>query len=192
MKERCAVLALAGALSLIPAGGLAGQGTSCAESLAHAEAARLRAARSVARARMAVLRIRTELQRAGLVEPQAIVRTGPETEPPLGELIAATGLEAVTGETWILADLARNVSNLAITERTRHLPEPERRAALGPDVRPRSVPRTPAPGGDCDAWAESAQRAAFAAEQAAQLASVASDQILGRTDYLRAWPRTQR
>ncbi|HEX6861519.1 MAG TPA: hypothetical protein VF414_01825 [Thermoanaerobaculia bacterium] len=155
------------------------QAEDCSRELARARSALLRAQRSHARAGIAVLRINSELRSAGL---SAAVPLAAGTEPASTAAPAADAdVQALALAAWEIRrrTVERSQRALALMEpyEMRQLPDLE----LGPRL-PDQEQELLKPAGEeaqsCRAWIFYAQRAAFRAEQSAQLAEVAADQAV--------------
>ena len=155
---------------------------TCRYARDRAEASVLRARRSVARANIAALRLVAELQEAGLPVSKL---TSLDPKPPRPELEVGT-FEEMAAAAWSYHRYASRVEALVEEEmapRLRPNPEP---SGLGPHVtvdeeelhRPKDSPHAA-----CLAWALYVERAAFRAEQAAQLIEVATDQAIALSDH---------
>lgn len=159
----------------------AGAAPAVAESCRYAHdrsaAAVLRARRAVARANIAATRVAAELKAAG--QP-ALELERLALEAPPAEADSASFSEMAT-LAWQLKRYAERVGGLSQAEmdrRLRPLPPP---AGLGPTIDDNEEaiwkPER-GEGEDCIAWKLYVERAAFRAEQSAQLADVAADQAI--------------
>lgn len=153
----------------------------CSRELARARSALLRAQRSHARAGIAVLRIHSELRSAGL-STAAPLAAGTEPASAATAPAADADVQALALAAWVIKrqTVERSRRALALMEpyEMRQLPDLE----LGPRGLPDQEEELLKPAGEeagsCRAWIFYAQRAAFRAEQSAQLAEVAADQAI--------------
>lgn len=150
----------------------------CQDEVTRARAALLRARRSHARAGIALLRIQAELRSIGrgsaaslAVEPETVAAPMPED----------AGLEALSLGAWELRRRTGELSARAVALMepfdVRQKPTLELGPRL-PDEEERLLKPTTEEAQPCRAWIFYAQRAAFRAEQAAQLAEIAADQAI--------------
>ncbi len=157
----------------------AAEAEDCSRELARARSALLRTQRSQARAGIAVLRITSELRSVGL---SSAVPLAAGTDPASAAPGADADVQALALAAWEIKrqTVERSRRALALMEpyEMRQLPALE----LGPRGLPDQEQELLKPAGEealtCRAWIFYAQRAAFRAEQSAQLAEVAADQAV--------------
>jgi hypothetical protein len=177
--RKCATTLLLGLLALAAPAAAGDAGSGCQDETTRARAALLRARRSQARAHIAVLRITAELRSIG----KAPAATLPAEEEPASTVSppAEAELATLALATWEIKrqTVERSGKALALMKpyEVRRLTALE----LGPHF-PDQEEELLKPAGDeatsCRAWIYYAQRGAFRAEQAAQLAEVAADQAI--------------
>jgi hypothetical protein len=156
------------------------QGAGCSSELARARAALLRAQRSHARAGIAVLRIHSELRSAGL-SAAAPLAVGTEPASATTAPAADADIQTLALAAWEIKrqTVKRSQRALALMEpyEMRQLPKLELGPRL-PDQEEELLKPAGEEAGSCRAWIFYAQRAAFRAEQSAQLAEIAADQAV--------------
>ena len=143
----------------------------CRRAFNRALAARHRAERSVSRSRVALLRVHSELRRAGL--PAA----APVVEPPSAASAVpafdAANPDALSGLVhgiWERKKDAQRIAARAIEEMDRRRLRTYPVSFRGPEIDPNAENVMPEGLGSCTAWAVHGEQGAFRAEQAAQLA----------------------
>lgn len=169
--------ALAASLAA-PAFAIVGPG-ECRDELVRAQSALRRAQRSEARAGIALFRVTAELRSVGLL-PAAPLGDATEANP-VASIPQDSGIEALAAAAWDLKRRTAELSGRAIALMAPHEIRTKPTLELGPRI-PDEEERLLKPGAETDqpclAWIFYAQRAAFRAEQSAQLAEVAADQAI--------------
>jgi hypothetical protein len=156
----------------------------CRRAFNRALAARHRTERSVSRSRVALLRVTSELRRAGLlsVAPEPAPAATAAAAPPVFDASNSELLPALVRATWLRKQEAQSIAARAIAEmdkrRLRQYPVSFR----GPEIDPDAENVIPEGLNSCTAWAVHGEQGAFRAEQAAQLAEVAADQSIALAD----------
>jgi len=155
---------------------------TCRYAQDRADAGILRARRAVARVNIAAKRVSAELAEVGRT---ASSLDGLELEPPPPQP-ENSGFREVADLSWDLKRYAEKVSHLAQAEMSRLMRPIPASAELGPTLedeeeslfRPKDENEA-----SCLRWAVYIERAAFRAEQAAQLADVAAIQAITFSDH---------
>jgi hypothetical protein len=175
-------------LFLLPAGAVLAQsadadGETCRYAQDRATAAVLRARRAVARTNIAALRVTAELAAAGQPAPElkALILEAPPAAPDKPSFVEMASIA------WDLKRYAERVGMRSQAEMDRRLRPLPPSAGFGPTIEDKEEelwrPKKDA-AVDCLGWKLYVERAAFRAEQSAQLADVAADQAIALRDQV--------